>query len=320
MLVARALDDVLAQDFGAWELVIVNHLGERAPLDAEIQSRSDALAGRVSVIDSDHPIGRDAILGLGVGGGTAEFIAIHDDDDTWAPQFLSRTVAALDADGDQVAVAVSTEIVEERIDDEGIVELRRESIRPPFQHVSLFDLILAAQIPPIGLLIRRSAIDTVGGFDESLSVLGDWDLMLRLAATGPIGYLADEPLAFWRQRPEGEGALANSVIGELDLHRQTDRELRDRALRQYVAQHGIGGLLYISRYLDEHFAASRHDVWARTKDVESSIRSHIDDTLEKQAKRYEEFVDNRLREYGFMGFLRRLRHRGGRRGSSSGGR
>ena len=96
----------------------------------------------------------------------ADGLAFVDSDDT-----LSKVFHALKWSlPTDVAVAVATEIVQERIDGEAVVELSRQSIRPPFSHISLFDLILAAQVPPIGLLFRRTAIGAVGGFDESLSV------------------------------------------------------------------------------------------------------------------------------------------------------
>jgi len=305
VLLARALDDLLAQSYRGWELIILNHRGDRAALDSVVSRRADRFPHDWRVVDTDHPIGRDAIIGLGVADSQVEFTAIHDDDDTWAPEFLSRTVAWLDLHPEQVAVAVPTDIVEERIDDDGIVVLDQQSIRPPFQRISLFDLILAAHIPPIGLLYRRAAVEAVGGFDDSLSVLGDWDLMLRLAGSGPIGYLDGETLAYWRQRPLSEGALANSVIGDLDLHRQTDRELRDRALREYVERNGIGGLLFVARYMDEQFAASRHDAWSRAREIES----HLSERIDEHAAQLEATIIRYTYYYGLIPSLRRAARR-----------
>ena len=305
VLLARALDDLLAQTYRDWELIIINHRGDRPGVDAVVRSVADRFPRDWKVVDSDHPIGRDAILNLGLADSRAEFIAIHDDDDTWAPDFLKQTVAWLDDHADDVAVAVPTEIVQERIDDGAVVVLSQEPIRPPFARISLFDLIHAAHVPPIGLLLRSITIESAGGFDESLSVLGDWDLILRLACIGPIGYASGETLAYWRQRPHSEGALANSVIDDLDLHRQTDRELRDRALREYVTRNGIGGLLYISRYIDEQFAASRHDVWVRAGEIESTLTARID----AQAAQLDAAILRYAHHYSLIPSLRRAARR-----------
>lgn len=304
-LLARALDDLLAQSYRGWDLIVLNHRGDRGVLDPIIAARAHGFPHEWSVLDSDHPIGRDAIIGLGVAGSDAEFIAIHDDDDTWGPGFLTETVAWLDEHPDHVAVAVPTDIVEERIDADGIVVLHQESIRPPFARISLFDLILSAHVPPIGLLYRRTAVEAVGGFDETLSVLGDWDLMLRLAGSGTIGYLEGDTLAFWRQRPQSEGALANSVIGDLDLHRRTDRELRDRALREYVERNGIGGLLFVARYMDEQFAAARHDAWTQARQVETHLAKRIDE----QSAQLEATIVRYIHHYAVIPSLRRAARR-----------
>ncbi|MDW4573360.1 glycosyltransferase family 2 protein [Microbacterium sp. M3] len=305
VLFARALDDILAQTYREWDIVILNHRGDRAVLDEVIRSRSDRFPHRWEVIDTDHPIGRDAILEMAFADTAVEFTAIHDDDDTWAPGFLARTVSWLDDHPHQVAVAVATEIVQERVGDDAIVDLRTEAIRPPFARISLFDLLHAAHIPPIGLLLRSASVEAAGGFDPSLSVLGDWDMMLKLACLGPIGYIEGETLAFWRQRPQNEGALANSVIGDLELHRQTDRELRDRAIREYIERNGIGGLLYLARYLDEQFASSRHDTWVRIGEIEASLAARMED----QTRQLQMAMANYSHHYSLFPSLRRAFHR-----------
>ena len=55
-------------------------------------------------------------------------------------------------------------------------------------------------------VVRRSAFEAVGGFSESVPrAVEDWDLWLRLAAIGPIGFV-DEVLLDWRQHG---GSLSN---------------------------------------------------------------------------------------------------------------
>src|SRR5829696_987458 len=109
-LLARALDDILAQSYRRWELTVVNHRGDRAAVESILQARAEGFPRPWRMIDSDHPVGRDAILNLGIEGSETDFIAVHDDDDTWAPDFLTSTVEWLDGHPDEVAVAVTTEI------------------------------------------------------------------------------------------------------------------------------------------------------------------------------------------------------------------
>jgi hypothetical protein len=50
---------------------------------------------------------------------------------------------------------------------------------------------------PSSVVVRRDALERVGGFDPQLSTAADLDLWIRLAALGDFGYL-DEPLTRYR--------------------------------------------------------------------------------------------------------------------------
>lgn len=257
-LLARALDDIIAQNFDDWELVVVNDGGSPAAVDELIGARPE-LRVRARVVHNTHSLGMEAASNAGVAVTRGDYIAVHDDDDTWAPDFLSETVAWLEEHGDHVGVVAATEIVIERLDAEDVVELRRLRFHPKDDIVTAFDLIVRNQFVPISLLVRRSAVEALGGFDPSLPVVGDWDFHLRLALSGDIGFLDGPARAFWHQRPASADELANSVHSAEILHRQFDRRVRDRALREWVAREGIGSLLYLGKVIDERTAeAERH--------------------------------------------------------------
>ena len=38
-------------------------------------------------------------------------------------------------------------------------------------------------------LMRRDALETIGGFDDSLDIYEDWDLYLRLSLVGELRYV-----------------------------------------------------------------------------------------------------------------------------------
>ncbi|WP_416778065.1 glycosyltransferase family 2 protein [Microbacterium lacticum] len=249
-LLARALDDVLAQTFDDWRLIVVNDGGQRRPVDALIQQRT--FHDRVEVIHVDGGTGSmEAAANLGAQKADSDFVIIHDDDDTWDPQFLEVMVAALDADEDAVAAAARTEIIFERVDADRITELGRAPFVPPGEIVTMYDLLQTNRVVPIGLLVRRRVYDEIGWYDPALKVVGDWEFNLRLVRHGRVLFVGEEPLAFWHQRPQATGAASNSVFGERLGHMQFDRMVRDEALREYVDRNGIGGLLYLSKYIEE---------------------------------------------------------------------
>jgi glycosyltransferase involved in cell wall biosynthesis len=251
-LLARALDDVLDQTLPDWHLIVVNDGGRPAPVDALLSAREASMQGRAEVIHVDGGTGSmEAAANLGAQRARGEFVVIHDDDDTWDPDFLRVTVDALDAEPDAVAAAARTEIVFERIDGDRQIELGRAPFVPPGEMVTMYDLLQTNRVVPISLLIRRRVYDEIGWYDPALRAVGDWEFNLRLVRHGHVLFVGDEPLAFWHQRPHATDATSNSVFGESLDHMQFDRIVRDRALKEYVDRNGIGGLLYLSKYIEE---------------------------------------------------------------------
>jgi hypothetical protein len=293
LLLRRALADVCAQSFGDWRIVVVDDGGDADVVDGVLGTHP-GLAGRVTVLHNAEPRGMEAASNQGVRAGSSEFVAVHDDDDTWHPDFLARTVAHLRG-SDDVAVAVRTEIVWERIDGDCIQEIGREVFAADVHSFGLAGLLRTNRAVPISLLYRRTVLEEIGPFREDLPVVGDWEFNLRLAQSEHrVGFLDGEPLAFWHQRPEAEGALANSVIAAAHQHRATDLQVREEALRSYVRQHGVGGLLYLTGYvqtefdhLHNHFrdAAARQDaILARQSELlaaQAELGTRVDDVVRR---------------------------------------
>ncbi|MCB9427629.1 MAG: glycosyltransferase family 2 protein [Actinobacteria bacterium] len=240
---ARALDDILAQEYPHWQLIIVNDGGD--PVQAEV-ARRPGLEGRFTLLDLPESLGRGGAVMPGIEAGHSPYIAIHDDDDTWHPQFLTRTIQHLQST-DDVAVSVRTEIVWET---PALQETGREPFHPFMQEPTYFDLLRFNHVVPISLLYRRCVLDTIG-FDQRLRSVSDWDVNLQLWGLGSVGFLNGEPLAYWHQRRSADGDAANSVIAEPESHQLHDRRVRDEALRQYVDVHGSGDLLFLAKYVEE---------------------------------------------------------------------
>ncbi|MDO5052049.1 MAG: rhamnan synthesis F family protein [Pseudoclavibacter sp.] len=252
LLLRRALRSVAAQRFPDYRLVIVNDRGEREPVERLVAAQPEAVRERIELVHNSEDHGREGAMNVGVRAGRAEFVAIHDDDDAWHPDFLERTVAALDADRSACAVAVRTEVVFERVEGERIVEERRETLAPEMHEVTLVDMIRADFAPPISILFRRSIYDEVGPIDESLPVLADWDFALRMLRRAPIGFLDGEALAFWHQRPQSGGAEGNSVVVERSRHEHYEKIVRDRFFRESLAgSDQLGVVLALSHQLAE---------------------------------------------------------------------
>ena len=290
LFLARALDDILAQEFTDWHLFVVVDGTDPEPARELLAARD--FGDRATLLPQPEPVGIPAVANVGVGAGSSEFVTIHDDDDTWHPQFLARTVEHLRRT-DDVAVAVRTEIVWEQQIGKVLQETGRELFHPLMQEVTYFDLVRFNHMVPISMLFRRSAFDDLGPFDERCEVVDDWVFNLNLALTGRYGFLGDEPLAHWHQRPGSRGDAGNTVIDRISDHIRDDRRVRDRAVRAFVQEHGPGGLLYLAKYIEER-TGELHSRLDRIEEQQEDILRILRATADERSK--ESWVKSRLRE------------------------
>ena len=233
LLLRRALHDVLAQDYTGWRLHLVNDGGEAGAVERLVGELAHDLAGRMRVWHNPRSLGMETASGQALAGVQTAFFAIHDDDDTWEAQFLSRTVAFLEAEehAEDVGVVTAHTLIRERIAGESVLQ---EEARPGADIAGFADLaslMAGNRTPPISLLFRTSLLAQIDGFDPRLPVLGDWEFALRALSLGDIGEI-DEPLARYHERRKPEDpAYGNTVTEGRKLHLQTGRRLRNAALR-----------------------------------------------------------------------------------------
>lgn len=300
ILLERALDDVLAQSFADWRLVIVNDGGDPQPVDALVAAREREFAGRVSVIHNRRSYGMEAASNIGVRATDSEFLCIHDDDDRWHPLFLQRTVAYLErpscTDG---GVMVRTEIVYESVDLKAeppvIHETGREIFWAQLYSITLTDLMEINRALPISFLYRRSMHGVIGDYDETLPAVGDWEFHLRFAQAATIGFIDGLPLAFWQQRPEQAGELGNSMIAGAQHHRQYDLAVRERHFQEWTRENGIGLPLFMAR----EFSSVRQRIeHLERQNAELAV-------LLREQQREMHNVANVLADNSFFGFIKR---------------
>jgi glycosyltransferase involved in cell wall biosynthesis len=261
VLLRRALDSILAQTYRDYVVVVVNDAGERGPVDECVAAVADRAEGRIHVVHNEKSGGREAAMNTGLRNAESQYVVMHDDDDTWAPEFLARTVAHLD-DSEDGGVAVRTTVVYETVEGDTVTELRRETLASDMTDVTLFEMIRRNYVPPISLLYRRSVHETVGEYEVELPVLADWDFNLRMLRQFDVGFIDGVPLAFWHHREHATGDLGNSVIAAARDHTSFDRTIRNRYLRDQLRDNDtLGSLLYLTELLDRNdkLTLIRHD-------------------------------------------------------------
>ena len=281
----RALADVLAQTYLDWVLVVVNDNGDPEPVDQLIDSVRPELDGRIHVVHRTSDPGREAASNTGIDAVDSTFIAIHDDDDTWAPTFLEQTVARLE-EQPEPAVATRTEVIWESMD-EGFPVVSRHLLAPEKSSVRLTDLLERDWVPPISMLYRRSLHASVGMYDTSLSVLGDWDFALKVLSRFPIAFIDGDPLAFWHLRADVDGSAGNSSVAGATEHQYVEGRLRDQYWRDQQSN-DLGTLLLVFRRIEEleNRAKDRQAHLEKVIGDNHYLLSVLDHTLTTQGNRH----------------------------------
>ncbi len=278
----RALSSIAGQELDDWRAVVVNDGGDPALVEDEIAAAG--LQDRVTVIHHAESRGRWPSANAGIAACDAPFVVLHDDDDTWHPEFLRRCVAHLEQDPEAVGVVSRIEIVWESFDGESFSENGRELFQGHLSAPLLADAMLFNRFVPIGFVYRRELHEMIGPYREDLAVVGDWEFNLRVLSRWSLSYVAEQPLAYWHQRPAATGVDANSVISESARHRHDDRWVRDARLREHVQREGDGDLLYLTKFVDQRFLDLEHYVGTRV----SEILGGLDEIEARAAARHEE--------------------------------
>ena len=173
-----ALDGVFAQTFTNYEVIVVN---DGSPDNTAQVLRPLADSGRIRYIEQLNA-GQAAARNRGLAEAKGKFIAFLDDDDLWPPDKLEWQVECLHAQRESVLVyGLGQDLgVPENVFPAGIGpsgDVRRQFAEQ--NHIR----------SPGVTLIRTEALRAVGGFDDTIWGVDDWDLYLRLSCIGEFSYL-----------------------------------------------------------------------------------------------------------------------------------
>ena len=170
--IAEAIHSAQRQTFRDWELIVVDDGSTDATVDV-VRAIGES---RVRVERCGNQAGPASARNRGVALARGEFVAFLDSDDVWMPDKLERQVDVLERTPDAAAAYTWTAFIDER----GRFMFAKD---PSFSEGDVFDDLLVTFFIASGsnVMARRRAIQAVGGFDESLPILEDWEFWLRFA-------------------------------------------------------------------------------------------------------------------------------------------
>lgn len=166
--------------------------------------------------------GLAAAKNAGIAATTAPYVCALDADDRLAPTMLERSVAALEADA---GLAFVSHWLRTFGDEEADWTPERCD----------FPALLDVNTVNGAALVRRSAIEAVGGYDESFKDgCEDWDFWITLVERGYRGTILPEVLFHYRRRHDSMSRRMHRDNGHVRLYRRLVQKHAD-IYRQHIA-------------------------------------------------------------------------------------
>lgn len=169
---SEAIDSVLAQTYRSFELILVDD-GSAEAAAAIARGYAERDPDRVRYID--HPghanRGMSASRNVGIAAARGEYIAFNDADDVWLPEKLADQVALADAHPEVGMIAGGANYWESWEGGEDVVIIPGSAldqvIPVPEALLGIYPIGTAEAPCPSTVLCRKSALEAIGGFEES---------------------------------------------------------------------------------------------------------------------------------------------------------
>ncbi len=263
--IGEAVDSVIRQTFANFEYLVVDDGSDDGSGEvARKHARDDS---RFRLVEGGHR-GLSASRNTGIRQARGKYIAYLDGDDRWHPRFLERQIALIESLPEEVGAVFAR------------CRMILENGTPAFWQRERpgrydFDDLLVNNNPTrsgSALLIKKSCFADVGGFDEGLHYVEDFECWLRIAegSKTPVMWANRQYLVDQRLRP-----------GQVTR----DRSSSDQAILRFLAdqtpklERFPAGLAYVRpavialKHGTDHDIAEKLAASARTVGVSELARS-----------------------------------------------
>ncbi len=253
VMLKRAAESVANQSFTDYVWVVVNDGGEPNEVD-RIVAQSPVDLRKVIIIHNPVSLGMEAASNRAIAVSKSEYIVIHDDDDTWQSQFLTKTVEFLEnppVPSMRAVITHATRWSEMIIDNDYTELVDSTDYNDWVMSVPLYEMASANMFAPIQFVFPRDVYEEIGGFDETLPVLGDWDFNLRFLMKHDIGVLPEKLANYHHRDHQKSGDYSNSVYGAISKHQNYDAVVRNRGLRTMANNLPLMSIISLGRATHE---------------------------------------------------------------------
>lgn len=187
--ISRAVDSVLAQSYQNLEVIIVDD-GSTDSTMMILQGYSES---KIHIFSQKHK-GANAARNRGINEARGEYIAFQDSDDEWLPDKLAKQIAYMQLNNYKVCYCPY------ELHGKSISIIPEDYLQSDKYEKGIGELLkYKNSIGTPTLIMEKSVIECVGGFDEAFPRLQDYELVIRIAQRYQIGYCAEALVRAYRQ-------------------------------------------------------------------------------------------------------------------------
>lgn len=289
-LLGRSIQSVLSQTYTNLELLIIDDCSKDNTGEF-VKGLSDK---RIRYHRNEHNMGLAGAKNVGASLAKGELLAFQDDDDEWLPDKLMRLMEVWKKESNEETGMIYHEMQEQGtstfIPSRDIpLEWKSKEI---FRHMLLYPMIGAT-----ASLIRKTCLDELGGFNEKLGSIEDYEFYLRMAKKYRILFVG-EPLMIIYDTP---GSVNKRFKSKIDTELYVLDTMYDSLCRYDILQKKVNLIRQQAENYDceDYFYEQALQLYERLKGEE------CEDGAEKSAgnkgRRIRECISNAAKEISRTG-------------------
>ena len=203
-VIYQSINSVLWQTYREIEVIIVD---DGSTDNTEDVVRNIIKDNRIKYIKLEINKGQSAARNIGVKESVGKYIAFQDSDDIWEEKKLERQIKKIKHSAYSMVYCAYDYVTH----GDNIVKVPEIKDLGKLEGNIYESLCESNKIGTPMILVERQSFIDLGGFDESLRSLEDWDFVLRYSQRYKIGFL-DEVLVHVGARNKGVNALGKKML------------------------------------------------------------------------------------------------------------
>ena len=233
----KALESIVTQTYKNIEAIVINDAGK------DVSDIIDTFQGRLTVKYLSNTLNQDraAARNTAIKHASGQYIAYLDDDDVFYPDHIETALKVLTTTDYKVVYTDACRACQ--IKDGNSYKTIKKDV--PYSIDYTKGIFYKTNITPILCVVHdRACLEGVGMFDESLSVLEDWDLWIRMAEKYDFYHIKKVTCEFsWRE--DGTSTTSNKA-GEFARVRRLIYERYSKQIQALTAQQKIVSIIMLT--------------------------------------------------------------------------